>query len=312
MKKLTWEILGVTPATALCTRRIEGRSSPNGRDWHGRDRKDEESWKIDVWNHLKPRSNHGMSWWNMVNSMVNCSWTWRKMDEHGRQVEILQTSSDPVVSIRSKVSGGFAGHPPGLAENTPVIRGSHTRPSRLVQKWSTLKSSKNPPKILQKHINLSFPSFSSATCHLIHFAVLTKIPASEIWSSWTAIPSGKPQRRTIAGGQIISEPLRIVANMPRNLWDKFMKHGKSSGKKHGSGNSFPSFFTLPLPSSITLWERHCRNCPGNCPWHAAKLCQPPGSSTSNKSVHLLPWLYGILSPVSITLLSGYIHHLISF
>ena len=56
------------------------------------------------------------------------------MDDHGRQVEILQTSSDPVVSIRSKVSGGFAGHPPGLAENTPVIRGSHTRPSRLVQK----------------------------------------------------------------------------------------------------------------------------------------------------------------------------------
>ena len=95
---------------------------------------------------LKPSKTTKQSWYVMVNCMVNCSWTWRKMDEHGRQVEILQTSSDPVVSIRSKVSGGFAGHPPGLADNTPVIRGSHTRPSRLVQKWSTL----NPPKILQK------------------------------------------------------------------------------------------------------------------------------------------------------------------
>ena len=52
----------------------------------------------------------------------------------GGRLRYFQTSSDPVVSIRSKVSGGFAGHPPGLAENTPVIRGSHTRPSRLVQK----------------------------------------------------------------------------------------------------------------------------------------------------------------------------------
>ena len=80
------------------------------------------------------------------------------MDEHGRQVEILQTSSDPVVSIRSKVSGGFAGHPPGLADNTPVIRGSHTRPSRLVQKWSTPKSSKNPPKTYKPILSIIFLS----------------------------------------------------------------------------------------------------------------------------------------------------------
>ena len=129
---------------------------------------------------------------------------------------------------RGKSIGGFAGHPPGWAENTQrssVVAildhlggcksGVPLNLPKIIQ-----KSSKIPPKIYKPLLSIIFLS-----CHFDPFRCTDEDPCLRDMKQL----DGHPIRQTsaknqAAGGQIISEPLRIVANMSRNLWDIYGKN----------------------------------------------------------------------------------------